>query len=215
MKTIALVIAGTLCLGVAWGQPATTIPTMSAADRKALMEEENQREQEIYGKKQVLNNSDHSRPHVIVTHDKFKHMTIIRLDEKWRTSESYRTYQVKDAETGDTAFDPGQLVLRDPNGKETSFTFDILATYFDNTAAATMSCLSFTSRTQNWEYLKTHDFDCLVDGKNLKTSGDKYDNQVLTGGVEETVNIFLNPDQLESLSEAKKVECRIGGRNLI
>ena len=130
--------------------------------------------------------------HMTQTHDKFKESTCIGLDSNWQVGHQ------QDA-----------MNLRGPDGKPTSLSMDFLATIEDGGKRKTVISLIINSDTDDWVYLKAHDFHCLVDGKKFIPEDTSYDNEVYRGGVTELIYVELTEKQLARLATAKKVECQV------
>ncbi len=70
----------------------------------------------------------------------------------------------------------------------------------------------FCSESSDWEYLESHDFDCIVDGERISIGEGKHDGTVGRGYILEFLNYELSRDFLEKLSNSTNAKCRISFR---
>ena len=126
-----------------------------------------------------------------LTYDKFKNLTTIDYEVPFTTTAT-------------------AMVGNLPVTVNYSWNLEIAGLITGKTSkGATNFEIILTSQSDEWRYLKCHDFHWLVDGKAFKYIKEKYENQVVNGGVLENFEIFLTKKQLETLSQAQKIEFEI------
>jgi hypothetical protein len=70
--------------------------------------------------------------------------------------------------------------------------------------------LLFRSRSGEWQFLKNHELNMLIDGERVSIGEAEYDGDIERSGVSEFMGYLIPPDVFKRLASARQVEFKIG-----